>query len=379
MRAQSLVLVSAVLVGSAQPGLGQARASVALGVDGPEWRLSAAPVFRVGDGADTRALFTLITDATRLPDRRIAVLENIHPEVRVFSPTGELVTTFGRSGVGPGEFRSPFKMTRSATGELMVWDPPRRSVVRFGDDGAHIRTDRHVNDPESPHNGQLLSDGSRVLRRWHPERTERGETYKGRHTLLRATDDEFHEFQVVSGQELYSSRLGTPVGLPLAPEDLYAAGGPERVVVVGNTGTGELTIYGSEGHVLRALIRDDRRELSRQQRERIVGESKDQVAFDPDAQSYLDRYTAPERAPAFIDLLVDELGMIWLEDWRFRDEPRRVVVITPAGEVQGVVRLPNGLRVLEAGANYLLGVWEDELGVQQAVMYDLHRCVSPER
>ncbi|MFV1986221.1 MAG: 6-bladed beta-propeller, partial [Gemmatimonadota bacterium] len=60
-------------------------------------------------------------------------------EVRVFSPTGELLRTVGAPGSGPGEFgRGPLDVMISAGDTLLVPDVRNRRIHRFAPDGTFL-------------------------------------------------------------------------------------------------------------------------------------------------------------------------------------------------------------------------------------------------
>src|SRR5690606_37595101 len=71
------------------------------------------------------------------PTGRILVVDGQARQLRIFSPAGEHVQTIGRSGDGPGEFRSPDHVRVARDGRLVVRDQPARFSV-FSADGAYV-------------------------------------------------------------------------------------------------------------------------------------------------------------------------------------------------------------------------------------------------
>jgi hypothetical protein len=57
-------------------------------------------------------------------------------------------------------------------------------------------------------------------------------------------------------------------------------------------------------------------------------------------------------------------------------DERRWTVFSPEGRALGSVVTPPGLRVLEIGRDYVLGVWQDELDVEYVRMHRLDRSGS---
>ncbi|MYI06969.1 MAG: hypothetical protein F4059_06585 [Gemmatimonadetes bacterium] len=72
-----------------------------------------------------------------------------------------------------------------------------------------------------------------------------------------------------------------------------------------------------------------------------------------------------EIKPVFSRLLVDDAGWLWAELYRYEvGAPVRWLVFDPNGEGVGSVDMPPGLHVWQIGSDFVLGVWEDEFGVE---------------
>ena len=71
---------------------------------------------------------------------------------------------------------------------------------------------------------------------------------------------------------------------------------------------------------------------------------------------------------------VDELGWYWAELFRVGEgQTAEWLVFNPEGVAQGIVELPADFDVHYVGATYVLGVWEDELGVEHIRRYAVDR------
>lgn len=62
--------------------------------------------------------------------------------VQVYDSTGRFLRRMGRSGAGPGEFRSAGKLILQPGDSLSVFDAALARVVRFSPDGKYVRDDR---------------------------------------------------------------------------------------------------------------------------------------------------------------------------------------------------------------------------------------------
>ena len=85
----------------------------------------------------------------------------------------------------------------------------------------------------------------------------------------------------------------------------------------------------------------------------------------------------PPRLPAYMEILVDELGYVWAE--RFRRPwagANRWGVFSPEGNFHGHVEMPDRFQVMSIARDYVLGVSRDEFDVERVELYRLDR-VSP--
>lgn len=89
---------------------------------------------------------------------------------------------------------------------------------------------------------------------------------------------------------------------------------------------------------------------------------------------YVREIPFPERMPVYRRLLVDTQGSVWAE--RFSpswEEGSSWYVFDEQGVWLGEVSTPPALHILEIGADYVLGLRRDELGVPFVVMVTLDR------
>ena len=90
----------------------------------PPARRTVSPVeqWRIGGEDDEDILLGLVTAAIQGPDGNTYLLDTQLSQILVISPDGELVTTLGREGDGPGELRRPHG--------LLLWDDHTLGVVQ---------------------------------------------------------------------------------------------------------------------------------------------------------------------------------------------------------------------------------------------------------
>ncbi|WP_419950069.1 hypothetical protein [Candidatus Palauibacter sp.] len=82
-----------------------------------------------------------------------------------------------------------------------------------------------------------------------------------------------------------------------------------------------------------------------------------------------------ERVPFANDLIVDDLGYMWIQSWQLPDGSGSPEwrVFTETGREIGTVQLPEGFRVLVIATDAITGVRTDELGRQFVQVHALDR------
>ncbi len=107
----------------------------------PEWRVSAQPLFVIGDTLDPAAnpTFWDARDAAFLADGRIVIPTN-RTERRHYSADGNPIRTVGgKGGEGPGEFRSASSIVRMAGDTTATWDHENSRISFFSPAGEYMR------------------------------------------------------------------------------------------------------------------------------------------------------------------------------------------------------------------------------------------------
>lgn len=106
---------------------------------GEGWRVDSMPLLDIGAAeGPPQAQFTDIAALLLLPDGGVLVAEGSDVTLRFFDSAGKPVRTVGRSGEGPGEYRS-FGDIRLAGDSLFVWDDRLRRLSVLALDGHYAR------------------------------------------------------------------------------------------------------------------------------------------------------------------------------------------------------------------------------------------------
>ncbi|MHB1169739.1 MAG: hypothetical protein ACYC28_10720, partial [Longimicrobiales bacterium] len=81
-----------------------------------------------------------------------------------------------------------------------------------------------------------------------------------------------------------------------------------------------------------------------------------------------------EHLPAHTtNILVDDTGHLWVEEYTTPGEPHAWSVFDPVGAFLGSVQVPADLQLTHVGRDAVFGVYRDESGLETVRVYDLHR------
>ena len=348
--------------------------------DSSLWRIDPDPVVDLTlSGTGPAHEFYRARSMKQRPDGSLMIADGSSRQVRVFSATGEFQASFGGEGDGPGEFRSLRRIenagdTLAAFGDARVTvAAPDLSVVRtFGVD--FFTTDLHY-----------LS-GSAIL----PEMSRPALPMDGLTGLVRRPEplvlvdlegalvDSIGEMR---GPELYVLvRDGSYVGsaaLWFANRSHVAALGQH--ILRGSSDMMQVEELDMSGNLVRILrIPDYPLDLSAAQ----IATERSYVLdrFPPGSTSViktvLEAVPASDTRPVFADILVDPSGAVWLELYRGeseQDQPQEWLVLDADGTWLGTVGVPDRFTVSDITMDAVLGVWEDELGVDHPQVLRLTR------
>ncbi len=180
------------------------------------------------------------------------------------------------------------------------------------------------------------------------------------------------------GWVLFHKGIGSRgyAALPMAGRGVFAVGGWPRKLVVADNREGLLHAFDLADPTLPSMvipIRMVRRpptedELSVAQE--IVFRTYPHWRGHPE---YLE-IPKPDLIPNLGDLLVDQLGRVWVGSYQADPSAARVYHAYDTRDQSFVARtaMPAGIEVLEIGADYVLGITRDALGIERIALLDLH-------
>ncbi|HEX6313883.1 MAG TPA: 6-bladed beta-propeller [Gemmatimonadaceae bacterium] len=355
----------------------------------PEWRESAGwtidptPAVEIGvDDGEEPYMFSRVFDALRLPDGRILVGNSSTSEIRVFDREGKFLKSVGRKGNGPGEFGelSAVRFWRLSDGSFLGYDNGNLRVHFYDSSFAYQRTVRI----ESTRDGLraflqgVFADGSWQMLALVPElRNEPGTYLRSAQQFVRFHPDGTPDTTLrrVEGRTRFVHQFGSITHFPFVPftaEPLAAAGQHLWVVSGGGSEVEQRNLQGDLLRITR-LLRDIPRTADVYPR--YVESSLATMDSARRAQYehfYGLNHPLPEHIPAYQAMLLDATSHVWLERYRLPgDTMPRWDVIAPNGRWLGTVSVPSRLRVMQVGADYVLGRHLDSLGVERIRVHAL--------
>jgi hypothetical protein len=363
---------------------------------GEGWRVADEPEVVIGqvDG-DERYLLDQVWSVRRFDDGRIAVLDVGSSRVRVYDREGRHLFDAGGPGEGPAEFDSP-QFIEVVGDTIVVFQSAPVRLSWFDGEGTFLRSLTLPSPSESrPLFGRAFgrfADGSMPVAVVYPGApSDRPGRAREKESVWRLTTsppamDSLIPLQM---QEVivHPSRGWNDV--VFGRTTLYAA--DARSVFTLETGEYAIRAYDPDGSLreiyrrpfdARPVTQDDKRRWAEQL---VEAQQIDQERV-PFLTSMLDE---PDRAadvmPSAQIMTVDRVGNIWVED--FDDvgvEVGEFSIFSPDGVWLGRIDVPPGLPwlrgrrgvALDIDDQTLLGVWTDDLGVEQVRVYRIEKGTS---
>jgi hypothetical protein len=344
------------------------------------WRLAGRPLIQVGNQPyDPDQRIYLAAHAQRRSDGAIVVANRGMGDVRVFeSDAGEHLMTM-RTQIDPTILEGrPWRAYPLAGDTLLVYESGERFSLWAPDFGF---IDRYpLVRPDAPFVGELegagaFSDGSILfLGRLPVDSTQTGRQRTtmrlmrfGRDGRMIDTFGDFPDATEIIGEGVFV----------FGPTGVVAAG--DSTIWYSSADEWEVREYARGGRLLRVFRIDQPpppvmdADLNAFRVAAVRQMVRDRGITDAEAEAVVDSYVFGEAFPTFSRLLVDALGNVWAEVYRWFDMggDRQWVVFRADGRYLGEVAMPYALTLHEIGADYLLGHMADGRGNEAVYIYGL--------
>lgn len=342
------------------------------------WRVSEPPRLSIGSrDAEGPELFGSIAGAVRLSSGVIVVADRKSLELRLFSPTGEHLKTIGRKGGGPGEFQYMSPIQRCAGDSVFVYDFTLWRMSVFSPEGAYIRT---ADVRKWSTNGRILynlwcnpagvfafvhkhTDQPKGIGPWRPSVTL---------SLVGPGDSVVGLGTFPASDRYFNGQVDFP--MYLGKETTIGVG--SRFVYVGTGDAYEVAEYSLQGKRIgglgevRAPIPVTAAQVTTFIAEHIA--ARDERTNTSEYEKLFRGLDWPKVYPAHGKLMVDGSDNLWIEEYPIPGRNiRDWTIYARTGGKIATVSLPKGFRLLEAGSDYVLGIWRDEADVDYLRVYTL--------
>ncbi len=343
------------------------------------WSLAPSPRLRIGvlEGDPQHQLFR-VTNALQLTDGTIVVANSGTYELRFYDAQGNFLRATGGEGGGPGEFGRIGSVWRFGSDSLMLFDGGNARMSVHDSRGQFGRTFRLEQVTRLPVPRGVFATGD-VLAYWSATGEEpppEGLSRIPRRYARYHPDGRFVDSLTLGpGVEFYMRMMDPQSSVSVSRP---FARGPQ-VAVRGNRwyhGTSDRyeievwTIGGALERIIRRPIPN--RPVTEEivaERERLRRERR--AASGQTGPTPFDDITYPEEMPAYGAILPDANDNLWVSYYRLPEETPLWAVFNPDGRWLGDVEVPPNGRLTDIGPDYVVGVWRDELDVEQVRVYQL--------
>lgn len=338
-----------------------------------------APSVRIGQDERPEALITALAGAVRLPNGQI-VVGNRGGEhaLLVFDARGAFVRALARKGKGPGEVGYLLWVLRCGNA-IYTGDVDGDRVQEFGLDLKYRRAFRFASQTYR----LACNDRAQFVHMgWESPNTMRDGVYRStsRFWLTPADSTAGIPLGTLPGSERFGIyRNGKPAGSgprALGREPALAMGANAAYVALGDSLS--VLVFDTNGKPARPLVapyvpvRATAADIDAAIEQRVseTGESARRMTTELYRSMPL-----PDALPATRHLLVDAVGMVWVQAYPSARKPTVTwTLFRPTGGVASRLELPAALTIFEIGRDYLLGgITDDDTGLMEVHLYPLTR------
>ncbi len=350
------------------------------------WTVDRAPLLDVpGLGADGKVTFGYAAGAMRLADGALLVADRTESAIRLVDARGKLVRTIGRSGDGPGEFRSIISASGCGIDSMLVWDlrGNRGSMVGAGG-GVRQFTLPAADTAQPPF--RFSCAPPHTMAYLSMPRPARGNAASKDPTIIAVTAALYRiDADGTIQQRLGDIAAGEMIALTSpsggrgsAPRPLGRSAAMTVVgssVVIGAPDSAIATIIGSDGKRRDIRLPITPRAPTRAEYEAAVTATASLIPGPIRTQmaEQLAASPMPARIPAIAALFADPDGLLWVQSSPAGAKAIDFLVARLDGTIVARVQIPAALTVFEVGRDYILGSYTDAEDETHVAVYRLRR------
>ncbi len=285
------------------------------------WTVLAEPTLVLGmPGSEPEAQFHDVRGAITLSDGTIVIAEASTDQLVVFSSEGKFLTTIGRRGRGPGEFRDPNDLFLLPGDTIAVRDLSTSRITLFLADGDLVGTSR-IEGPLRQVPGLLT--GHRLVAFRDIPGFGTG-LLRGRPFYVSVLDFSGQEFASVGpfeGRSMYQVQRGNlNLSLDLIFESRTHVAANQDRFAVGNSGADSVMVYDVNADPLLVIrLPLEARSVEEEdvegylERKAPPGASRIDAAWREAHLQMIKEVPIPDLLPRFADLRIDPDGNLWVQ------------------------------------------------------------------
>ena len=336
------------------------------------WEVGTSPIFEAGRLGNSDALDLFgVRGVVRLNDGTTVVANSGQVELLFLSPSGSLVSRSGGRGDGPGEFRQIGKIGRYRGDSVFAMDYARGALSFFNSSGQFGRSlQLHSLVEHGYWPAGALADGRMVF--FSDAFMIGGGAFPQDSTWAFILDLETLVADTIG--RFPKSDAGNPPGaLALGPTSVMTVGAGNVYWGRGDafefreyTGAGELQrIISKRWEPIRVTDKDwDRHGQARFESLRRSRSSNPEELVRRARQEH-ERIDHAEHLPAFITAFVDSQENLWVREYPLTGvHDASWFVFSPDGQWVTTLEMPFGFSLYDAGPDWVIGIYKDELDVE---------------
>lgn len=369
---------------------GSAAAGQVVSDSADAWLVGGQPV-RVYGGAHggIDGEFVSIVDVAFGPDGSVAIADQDLGTVTVFSPEGDVLTSFGRFGEGPGEFGLIAGLVSGPGGNLFVLDQLQHRVSEWTVDGELVGDRRvELEDGARPVGamGRFPGGGWYVLEANRIQATAVGEVAEDTVRFFRLYEnvvrDQLAEVRgMATTQYVIEGVVGvrralfspSPLGIPLG-----------NCLLVGTTDVPTFRLVdeigGDKGELHFDVNVEPARKAHREEWLRTaMAEIESEGVLGPNERRSLaalgEQLQMAPRIPFAENIIVGSRGYIWVRSYQLPEGAGSADwrVFAEDGRTVSSVEMPEGHHVVAIRENEIFAVGTDDLGREELRVFGLDR------
>jgi len=350
------------------------------------WRISDQPTLRVGSGSGSEPVLWHIRDIRVNSQGGFVVANDGESQVLLYNRDGTLARAFGRSGEGPGEFRQITSMDLGADDSILVFDRALQRISVFSSNGTYARSARVDPVPPAALIGAMrpIGNGAWVAREVMPAtRGDAGQILRDTVRYSFRNPDGSAIAELGKAKAAMNAVFSTPGGLayravpftPILTESVVGRcgviveGENEAILVVDLDKRTLTPLHTNAEHVEpRPADVEDWMAASTQS---VPAQARAQV------REVLGSLPIPPTMPIYRDVLLDDLGYIWLRLYKPPlGEGTEWQVYDWTGSEHGVYAFSADMTPRWIGGSQIAVVVTDADDVESIAVYQLDRRES---